>query len=657
MNDKNFYIPAIDGLRALAVVSVIINHFNHELLPSGFLGVDIFFVISGFVISASLINRQQNSGKAFFKGFYQRRIKRLLPALLFCFVVGALLISFFNPEPRNHLITGLYALIGFSNVELFLNSVDYWGEDAELNPFTHTWSLGVEEQFYLIFPLMLWLITKGKWSSMSLHKMFWFLTIFSGISLCFFVVLAERHQSATYFLMPFRFWEIGLGCALFILLKFRSIGFPSWLQAIPLWLLLSCTILTLFIPREFSVVATILVVGLTLATISKLVLLQSENDGNNNILSIRPIQYTGKISYSLYLWHWVVIVTGKWTWGIHYWTVPVLLLLIFICSIFSYHIIEKPMRHMAWSKSWKALAFLLSSLMIVGYFLFNVLVRTAGNDLYLGKSPDSSTYSEFPVEDLACQKPDIADRKRTFRTIGNSHAKHIVPMLQEIAEQCGFDVVYEKSQTNIIIPSGNNKFKDQIETVVDDLQKDDILVLSSRNRYLYQVPYLNTNADRWYDHTAIKKRRGYGLENWLDELDELLKHTSEKGIHVVLFLPNVEFDKQVVDFFKMCNKEWFRTEHPGCNPSVSRAFLNKRFPAEFYAEVQQRSELLNQFYVFDPEPHICPKQQANCSRVVNGYSAFIDTNHLSSNGARMLTVPFFNFLQKHSIIHLDRQSD
>ena len=184
----NKYTPAIDGLRALAVLSVIINHFNSTLLPGGYLGVDIFFVISGFVITSSLANRKETRGRVFFWSFYKRRIKRLLPALLLCFVITGILISFFNPLPQKHLITGFFSIIGFSNIDLYLNAIDYWGDSAKLNPFTHTWSLGVEEQFYLVFPLIVWLSVQGNWTVLKTRRLLWLIFL-----------LALSHFSRLYF--------------------------------------------------------------------------------------------------------------------------------------------------------------------------------------------------------------------------------------------------------------------------------------------------------------------------------------------------------------------------------------------------------------------------------------------------------------------------
>ena len=158
----NPYRPEIDGLRAFAVVAVIINHFNKEILPNGYLGVDIFFVISGFVITSSLYQRPSKNFKDFISGFYERRIKRLVPALSVFVLITSMAICLFNPHPNFSLRTGLTSLFGLSNLYLLKQSTDYFAQSTKLNVFTHTWSLGVEEQFYILFPFLVWFSGFGR---------------------------------------------------------------------------------------------------------------------------------------------------------------------------------------------------------------------------------------------------------------------------------------------------------------------------------------------------------------------------------------------------------------------------------------------------------------------------------------------------------------
>lgn len=176
------YRPEIDGLRALAVIAVIINHFNKNILPSGYLGVDMFFVISGFVITSSLANRASKGIGDFLLGFYVRRIKRLVPALALFVVINGILICLFSPTPSSSLNTGLSALFASSNLQLLKESTDYFAASTELNVFTHTWSLAVEEQFYFLFPFVVWLTGFGRSTTKGAKNLFATISILAIVS-------------------------------------------------------------------------------------------------------------------------------------------------------------------------------------------------------------------------------------------------------------------------------------------------------------------------------------------------------------------------------------------------------------------------------------------------------------------------------------------
>ena len=189
------YRPEIDGLRALAVLAVILYHVDHAWLPSGYLGVDIFFVISGFVITASLLSRTHETASDFLLGFYSRRFKRILPALVVFVLVAGGAIAFFSPGGPS-LRTGLAALFGLSNVYLFRESADYFAQAADLNMFTHTWSLGVEEQFYFVYPLLVWFSGVPRRLAASRTRLFWMLLIASAVSLLLWLFLNRTNQAA-----------------------------------------------------------------------------------------------------------------------------------------------------------------------------------------------------------------------------------------------------------------------------------------------------------------------------------------------------------------------------------------------------------------------------------------------------------------------------
>jgi len=336
------YRTEIDGLRAIAVIAVIVNHINASFLPGGYLGVDIFFVISGYVITASLNRHRFESFADFIGKFYLRRLKRLLPALVLFVGILSILICLVNPNPGLSLQTGLASLVGISNLILYRLKTDYFAGSTELNVFTHTWSLGVEEQFYLLFPFIFWFSGFGSRAKQGLTKFTIIMTALTMASLLSFVWLKLNSPAAAFFLMPPRFWELGLGCLLFVYEQSRIFGPVASVIAWPaLVVMLAC----LWLPAKFSLLTTI---GVTLAS-TLLVASLVSNRKVARLLSGSALVGVGLISYSLYLWHWGVLSLSRWTIGIHWWTIPFQLLLMIGLAYGSYRWVEKPLRAAAWS--------------------------------------------------------------------------------------------------------------------------------------------------------------------------------------------------------------------------------------------------------------------------------------------------------------------
>lgn len=328
------YRKDIDGLRAVAVIAVIINHFSIGWLSGGYLGVDIFFVISGFVITGSLQSRSDNL-TSFLANFYSRRIRRILPALVVCVAISSILTAIVNPVPRMSLNTGVTSLFGLSNLYLFQTSSDYFTNSTRLNSFTHTWSLGVEEQFYLIYPILAWLLLFGR-RTKALKSFLVIIGTLSAFALIAFAVLQPRQPIAVFYLLPFRFWELGLGCLL------AQVGSQDkhHKAALATCLALIAMVICLVLPEEMIIPATVSIVAAT----GTLLYFGGGTLWSDRLLSSPPMRFLGKISYSLYLWHWPILVLSRWTIGIHWWSVPFQFALMLAFAALSYRFIETPWR-------------------------------------------------------------------------------------------------------------------------------------------------------------------------------------------------------------------------------------------------------------------------------------------------------------------------
>ena len=302
------YRSEIDGLRAVAVIPVILFHMDFDWIPGGFVGVDVFFIISGFLIT-SLILKEYKASSFTLRNFWARRIRRILPALL-TMVTTTLVAGFFLLYKNEHPTLGsqgLSALFSVANIHMWLLTRDYWGPQAENSFFLHAWSLSVEEQFYLAFPLIALIFLK--WLPKHFAKVTIISTILGYIT---FAYNAEAHPNAAFYLLPSRFWELSMGCSL--ALYYHKVDQVAT-RAKLLFTLLSWTGLCLILISYTNIsgedglswnmimptLGATLVIACTVKT----------GFSPTRLLSAKPLVFIGKISYSLYLWHWPILLYYK----------------------------------------------------------------------------------------------------------------------------------------------------------------------------------------------------------------------------------------------------------------------------------------------------------------------------------------------------------
>lgn len=337
-----YYRPDIDGLRAIAVLSIVLFHAEIAGFQGGFVGVDIFFVISGYLIS-SLILKDLASNSFSFSAFYRGRARRILPAFLAMASVISIvswftLADFLLPVFFKTLVS---SVLFYSNI-YFQQTVDnYWGIRAETTPLLHTWSLSVEEQFYLFFPLLLW----GLWKHFSkkIQVIIWFVLI---LSFSFGLYFLKISPSAAFYLMPLRIWELLLGTVLALNINSFKIS-NRFIQE----LLATLGLLSLLMPVLFfsdsnsfpgwSALAPCLGTALLVA------IHQNGRSWVHRLLSNPLFVATGLMSYSLYLWHWPILCLGRQVDIFSDYfsnTTYVFLLLTVLFSFLSWKYIERPFR-------------------------------------------------------------------------------------------------------------------------------------------------------------------------------------------------------------------------------------------------------------------------------------------------------------------------
>ncbi len=338
MSQSLTYRPEIDGLRAIAVVAVMIFHLDSTWLRGGFLGVDVFFVISGFLIT-SIIYTDLKEKRFSLVHFWLRRIQRIFPALLVMVAVVAIVGNFvlISPERTDLVLQSFGAVASFSNILLWRTTGGYWASSSENIALLHTWSLSLEEQFYIFFPVFLLMLHKYAKKRLSL-----IVFVVAVVSISLSIYGTPYYRSASFYLLPTRMWELLIGS----LLSLFHLSHPNALEKTPrlsfLALLGVCLVAASFIfidnderfPGPYPLIPCV-------GTALILMFGQSERI-SYRFLTLGFLRYIGKISYSLYLWHWPVIVFSRYL-SPHENTLALVILTLGLSSL-SYHFIESPFR-------------------------------------------------------------------------------------------------------------------------------------------------------------------------------------------------------------------------------------------------------------------------------------------------------------------------
>ena len=598
-------ILQIQGLRALAALLVTI--FHAKLLPGGFIGVDIFYVISGYLITGLILREIENTGKLDLQTFYQRRIKRLLPTSVFVLFVTAIVGMFVLPAiTRDALGRDLFAAATYiSNYFFAWWENDYQNLDATPSPFIHYWSLAVEEQFYVVWPIFILLLSRyGKRA------------VFRGIAaVTFLSLLLSIYQTQTspiwaFYSLPTRAWELGFGALLlFVPDTFWKNKFIPWLGVIGIALAsFRFDEKTAFpgINALLPVVSTAILIG------SIAIWPRALNDLSNN----RIAQWLGAISYPLYLWHWPALVLPSSALGrpLRIRERIFCIILTIILAHFTSKYIEQPIRHkkIAGKKIYQFFAATTVISLVAGViisFSSSSMITVKGTDYRFNlvevmQKPAvygddcHSNYGE--TESGECTYGDL-NSETTIVLYGDSHAAQWFPTLLKLVNEKGFKLV---SLTKSACPS------------VDVPRAD-------------QGAYKNVHCETWRDKSIkrIKQIRpaavilssyqyftppsGYSDKNkwWKDGQERLLSSLRGSSDHLIYIS---DTPKPLRDI-------------PNCLASrdVNSCNTTERTPVK----------IIRGFEIIDPTPWLCTKL---CPAIQDGYVVYRDSSHISVAAALAL---------------------
>ncbi|KTD60719.1 acyltransferase family protein [Legionella shakespearei] len=642
------YLNHIDGLRAIAVLLVLFNHVGFGFFPGGYVGVDVFFVISGFLITRIILTEFNTTGNFSYSNFYFRRVKRILPALFFVLICTLLAAFCFFPPALFQDVAGssFAATLSFSNIYFWFNS-GYFDLSSLVKPLLHTWSLGVEEQFYLFWPVLLIFCLKRR---ISFQKL---VLSLSALSLIANIVLQKHNISLLFYGMPFRAFEFGFGVIL------SHVTFKKILQPVFFDLMFISGFGLIFIPAFFYTSTTLFPSYNAVApALGAAFLIYAGNFSRMSIILANPYsRFIGLISYSLYLVHWPLIVFWNYLAGTPLSTAKAYLLISisFVLATMVYYFVEQPFRKINHENKRKIIylagstisAAVISVLSLNIYFQDGWLWRLPEENRMIASSAGNPKEyhikffggSGYPYPfGYTYQNSDEQPAKIIL--MGDSHAQMLQHGLHElIAKSLNFSI-YMAGSSCLILP-GVTRLTNEMDwdTVCPDVLKhalvelkkneDSVLVLSES--WVSQLTIAGLLPDKkklTYNLSSTRPEDYPDLINKLDELRSLI------GQHKLILFGDVPTSGGQ-DIFS-CLTQPFH-ESASCKQDVS-------------AQANQNAIHLNQVlkdyannhkntYYLDPYEAFCDEK--NCRNLTdNREPIYSDGSHLSKVGSLLLIEHF-----------------
>jgi len=680
------YRPEIDGLRTVAVFAVIIYHshfilLGHPLFQGGFIGVDIFFVISGYLITTLILKEIIKTNQFSFKYFYERRIRRVLPTLLFVTIITSI-ISYFILLPSSLVDFGKSVL----SIIFFISNFYFWlaggkyGEESELlKPLLHTWSLSVEEQFYILFPIFLIIVTKffRKYLFRVLFLSFW-------ISLLFSEYFLKTHPSLNFYIILSRSFECLIGSILSYFYLNNGEGgrksysilnqiCPSLGIVLILYSFLFFNFTKIFHP---SVITLIPLIGVSL-----IIWFSKKRGLITEILSSKIFVFFGLISYSLYLWHYPIFAFLRYIDLFHHWVKLLAIVLTIALSILSYYLIERPFRNKNIISIKTLTTCILISVIILLSYSFYAL-KTEGI-----KNRFPSIISKILVKEKNYDQIKINEENQNIVLIGDSHADSLEYYLKYELKKKNYNLYRFRTslylqQFNLInknqkIIENNLNNKDHLEINKNFLETNENIesfLLKNKNQivilhYKWAAKFLGTilvnneeiDSNTYYEPFNIlsltnDKMEGYLANGILSTINSIIENGH--SLIIVYSVPELGFDVQ-----KKMNKIIIYNKIMKHNQNVPILTVD-------YSLYKKRNEKI--FKILDsiqgpdvyrvyPEKFFCnTKIQKKCIANDNENLYYYDSSHLSLEGSKYLVNDIMETIRKvevNNIMKTIRQAE
>jgi peptidoglycan/LPS O-acetylase OafA/YrhL len=669
--------PDIQGLRALAILLVVFFHADLSF-RGGFTGVDVFFVISGFVIAGTLLGELDKSGRLSLRRFFARRARRILPAPAVMLVFVALAGILLDPAGTQHMaaMTGITASALFSNFYLYTLPTGYFDVSTQLNPLLHTWMLSVIAQIYVVFPLLLlaawWLgrsrLGRGRskgfvWIAVVLVSALSFLVSF-GITHGSFSHGSGSYPKLAFYSSPTRFWEFGVGAMLMLALPLLE-RLPAWLaHAFDLAGAAALVYSAFYIQQVgFRETSALLPVGgacLLIAAGARTPL------GVSRLLSLRPVVWMGDISYSFYLWHWPFIVFARALWPSEgRWLAAVAVAVSLIPAWLTYRYVENPIRYRSRTGSRSPAtgrgAAVIASACIAVPIVANLGLIGARHfvDQTTALKSWRNTTALHADRTHGCSRSTplgpnynpkctwhVSHPRGRIVLFGDSNAGMYAEPLVKAGNGLGYDVTVATNSScpyvglRITRINGEERAcpafgSKSIDYMVKS--KPSLIVLVARSDFYLQNPD---------DGLAVVDKGGFTFSNagkaslYRQALHSKLQRLSAAGVPALVVhpIPVLPIDQQTCAIVRILLG--------ACSSSLPRSSVNNWLRLAIRTE-NQGAAGVKLVKTLDFENQLCGKTR--CSTVRNGVSLYRDSRHLSVDGALTLTSEFKKAFRAHAI--------
>jgi len=636
------YRSDIEGLRAIAILFVVAVHAGVPWLEGGFVGVDVFFVLSGFLITGLLVREVADKGRLRFVDFYVRRLRRLLPALIVMLLVtGGLAVLLLAPaEQRDQASAGAMAAFWLGNIHFAFAKLDYFSPGTETNLFLHTWSLGVEEQFYLLWPaLLVWLLGRDGYRGIARLKVGMFVVIATSLMTC--VLLTYKAPQLAFYMMPLRAWQFSAGALVWLYFNMpenveanvqSTEGVTVLLHWFG-WLGLAMLAIAALVFDSKTPYPSMYAILPTLGTVW-IVAAGSRNSlsGVSRALSWRPLQAIGRVSYSWYLWHWPLLLLGHALTGSDspayrlFWV-----LLSLVLAVISYRCIEAPIRHQRrWLVHGRAALFgAMASMVLVNVLCIDWYNRASVRM----KEPEQQRYamahSDAPViYGMGCDDWYHSDQvqicafgpikaARTAVLMGDSIAGQWFPAVATIFDKLGWKLlVVTKSSCPMV----------DVSFFYARIGREYTECSTWRNNALKQIAAMKPDLVL----LGTVSTNGFSQVQWVEGSESVLRSIASLSGHIYILrgTPHLPFDGPDCLAEHSGRPTWM-----GFKNACSAA-SNDEHADDVYDWLQQASRKFGNVTTVDMSNVICPKGVCVAER--NGVIVFRDSQHMTATFAESL---------------------